>query len=162
MRDNMDKILIERPRKAGHEARRVRPPRTHDGWPKFLRLRQQTKEGEAPPAAARKAEPRRLPDGRLAVQEGGIWYGLELETYRLARIGATDDAAAGLAFEVADDVRMEWRDPMIGPVWGHDRDKLAQLAALYGPGWLAVSKRQLSRRDLGRFGLKNCPDPADC
>jgi len=258
MREDMDKVLVERPRHGGQGARRGRPPRSHDGWPKFLGLRRQVKEagdwkelnenlaplrrfiegqinrpwnkvmGEiraridaanevqahvlthidqfihrrvekipasdgapcgvaahgrfglvpiregdlyvdpeddiikrarrrvsAPAPAPHKSEPQMLSDGRLAIQQAGIWYGLELEPYSLARIGASEDAPATLAFEVGDDVRQEWRDPMFGSVWAHDGVKLRRLAGLYGPGKLAVSKRQLSGRELGRFGLAN-------
>jgi hypothetical protein len=44
MRSDMDKVLVERPRRGGHGARKGRLPRDPEALPRFLGLRRQAKE----------------------------------------------------------------------------------------------------------------------
>ncbi len=128
-----------------------------DGIIKRARRRLAAKP-RAKPAEA--TSPRRLTPGRIGVEVDGVWYGVELKTYRLVS-GDADSAspARGLVFEVAGEVTPEWMDPFLGLVWAWDEVKLKRIGGVYGPGRLAADKRQLSRRDLARYGLSNRTSP---
>jgi hypothetical protein len=87
----------------------------------------------------------------------GVWYGAPLYSYGIST--APDVRARSRrpqkVFHVGGRELREWVDPIEGPVWAHDRDKLAHLAKQYGPGRLAGPKRQFSGRELKRYGLEN-------
>jgi hypothetical protein len=124
-----------------------------DGIIKRARRRLAARPGTKPAEAT---SPRHLAPGRIGVDVDGVWYGVELKTYRLVS-GDADAASAarGMLFDVEGDMTPEWMDPFLGPVWAWDAVKLKRIAGIYGPGMLARDKRQLSRRDLSRHGLCN-------
>lgn len=95
---------------------------------------------------------------QAAVRIDDVWYGVRLRRYALGR-SAIDlpRAPAHLAFTVEGRRYAAWTDPILGPVQPSDGAKLRDIAALYGADRLADAKRQLSRRDLTRHGLRNEP-----
>jgi hypothetical protein len=100
----------------------------------------------------------RLSGKRLAIEVERCWYAVELLAYHVVATPTAElKTGAALAFDVAGRRHMEWPDPILGPVWPHDAEKLHRIADLYGPGRLATNKRQLSRRELVRHSLHNSP-----
>jgi hypothetical protein len=120
--------------------------------------RRLTAKPQAKPAEA--SSPRHLAPGRLGVEVDGVWYGVGLRPYRRVSVDTGGARTARrLVFDVEGEVTPEWIDPFQGPVWAWDDVKLKRIASAYGPGMLAIDKRQLSRRDLTRYGLCNRMSP---
>ena len=264
MREDMDKVLVERPRRGGYGARKGRLPRDCEAMPRFLGLRRQVKESgdfkslnenlaplrrylerqinrpwnkvysemraridagntvqahvlthvdqyihrivakvepnaatpcgliyqwqswsgrfspvrvgdlyvdpndgiikrarrrvNAPRAARSRGEanPVRLDADHLAVEIAGVWYAIELAAYEMVRsMQASGAEAEQFSLPRAGRLHPEWADPLFGPVWPHDTQKLGRMRDLYGPGRLAIRKRQLAARELRRHGLVN-------
>jgi hypothetical protein len=103
-----------------------------------------------PPRPVRAPRKQHIGKDRLAIELEGFWYAVRLSTFRVVKPAGTAKASM---FEVGGRLAAEWSDPIAGPVWAHDRAKLDDLAKLYGPGLLASGKRQLSHRDMARYGL---------
>lgn len=96
----------------------------------------------------------RLGPMRMAVRDAGIWFAVELSPYRVVSERGADDREQEV-FDVGGRRSTEWTDPLLGPVWAHDKAKLVAMAKAYGPGWLAANKRQLGGRELAQHGLRN-------
>jgi len=122
------------------------------------RARRRIKAPSAPRAPHSDRGRRRLGRDRIALAIDGCWHAVEHSSYRVVETGAADGGAAPrLAFNVAGRTVDEWVDPLLGPVWPHDKEKLLQIARLYGFERIGLRKLQLGKRELRRWRLPANP-----
>jgi hypothetical protein len=110
-------------------------------------------KGPPPAVAEDSLTPRRLPDGRMAAARGGVWFAANFHPY------SVQPGAVGVPskFVIAGREYDHCWDPTFGHVRPTQNDTLKALARAYGPGVLPADYRQLTRRELGLYGLKNVP-----